>query len=489
MKLKSQSGSVLVVAAGFALLIAASAAAYIYLSLGIYKRASRAYYYNSAANIAEAGLERGMWALNNNDWTTGVAWTTSGSNKILTGSIAAPNFKDANQMKGYHNILVENYGTTTPTITAEGVFAVPDGAPVRKQIRLYTVTAPYYFSPVAALNDLTLKGGVYDSFRIADGPTTPTHRYNTTVASVSISLGDALLNSNATIYGTVQTGVTSSGSSSFVDAIKGSVLASGTATGGTGVVKVGSNLIDTNQIAYDFEQSYPDPAYPTDTTSTVTLSDPVTLDGAGNLVLGVVGATTPTMYVVNGNLSTSSIVVIGPAYLKVTGTLTLTGNDAVTVQKTSTTVSYGNGPSAGSVTYVGSSYSRIGMYVGGDVSITGNGSVSNTTDIITTTADPTVKVPTISLYGMNTTAGVQNINLGGNGNFLGAIYAPNANITFNGGGSQGYLAGTVVGYNITVTGSKYNIRFPEEYATLSAGTTFKVAKWVELTDPATWHTF
>lgn len=46
-----------------------------------------------------------------------------------------------------------------------------------------------------------------------------------------------------------------------------------------------------------------------------------------------------------------------------------------------------------------------------------------------------------------------------------------------------------VSKTITIDGDKYTIRFPEEMANQSIGSTYQLSKWTELENRSNWHTF
>ena len=80
-------------------------------------------------------------------------------------------------------------------------------------------------------------------------------------------------------------------------------------------------------------------------------------------------------------------------------------------------------------------------------------------------------------YGL---AGVTNITYGGSSTFVGVLYAPEANLTLNGGGSNNGLIGASVTKSIIALNGHYNFHFDEDL--LSAGPTrgFVVTSWKEM---------
>lgn len=475
MKISSQNGSILAVAMMFAIAMAVAVVGFLSLTTSTLVRANRSFYYNSAVNLAEAGAEEALWALNNSDWSKR-AWS-SGANRTLLGSSASPDMTDQNKAVGYYNVYVEGASGSAPTITAEAVIKAATGAPVKKQIRLYAKNANVFLPPFTAIKDMDLNGGEIDSYDMTAGDYTKAPRkYNTTVASPTVKINDVSIGSPADIYGNVSVGISSSDASAFISTIKGSITGPTTTASGSGVVKSGSNLIDTNRIAYDFVQDFPSPTTPS--TSGAYLSLPAA-DSNGYIVIGDSSATptTQTYSLTSVSLKTGeTLLIVGPVNIVVSGAFSMSGQAALAVLAKNFTLS----SKSGSTTYTGSTLANASVYVNGDMSVSGNGSAIG---LDLQSSDPAA----LKFYGTNPTS--QNLSVGGNGNLAAAIYAPKADATFNGGGSSGYFAGAIVANTITVNGNGYRVRFPEQLANLATNSTYKVSKWVELTDRSDWHTF
>ena len=77
------------------------------------------------------------------------------------------------------------------------------------------------------------------------------------------------------------------------------------------------------------------------------------------------------------------------------------------------------------------------------------------------------------------TAGCTSINLHGNGDFHGAIYAPQADIVQNGGGSTGKVYGSIAGKTVTFTGNTANtgIVFDEAISGGGGVARYRVVGW------------
>lgn len=460
---------------GLALAIVVSS--YLTLSLNSLRSSERSFHYNTAFNLAEAGLEEALWALNHEDWSK-IGWSESGTNRLYTGSFESPNLSGSN-VTGFFNVFVANAEGGLPTITAEAVVRPINGQLIRKQLRVNARNANIFMPPFTAITRLDLNGGEIDSYLMADGDyTAAPRRYETTVASPTVKVGDIDIGSPADIYGYLTVGVGTANASSFVGGIKGSVTGATTSSGQDGVVSAGSNLIDTNRIAYDFVQDFPMPAEPTGA-----FTDALPAVDANNMiVLGdPSGVTTKRYQLTNYTVPNgATVLIVGPVEIKVLGELKMSGNAAFTVLSGAFSAT----PKKGSPINYTATNASAKIYAYGDLAITGNGALTGgTIPGAKISTDPTK----LLIYGMAPTT--QDFDIGGNGNLAAAVYAPHADVTFNGGGSSGYFAGATVANNITVNGNGYRVRFPEEMADMNTATTYQISRWVELTDRSTWHNF
>lgn len=91
----------------------------------------------------------------------------------------------------------------------------------------------------------------------------------------------------------------------------------------------------------------------------------------------------------------------------------------------------------------------LSVYGSGDVTISGNGIMGGTDPLnLLDLGTPGL----FHLSGINEKPGAQDITFSGNGAFSGVIYAPNADLQLNGGGSRGTVRGAVVAYTIGANG-------------------------------------
>lgn len=75
--------------------------------------------------------------------------------------------------------------------------------------------------------------------------------------------------------------------------------------------------------------------------------------------------------------------------------------------------------------------------------------------------------------------GVTSITYGGNSSFVGAIYAPEADLTLNGGGNNNGLIGSSVTKSITMNGH-YNFHFDEALLSIGPSRGYLATSWSEL---------
>lgn len=109
---------------------------------------------------------------------------------------------------------------------------------------------------------------------------------------------------------------------------------------------------------------------------------------------------------------------------------------------------------------------KVKIYVGGNVSLSGNGIMNLTQD-----------ASAFAIMGLPTCT---SLSLSGNAAFTGTIYAPNAALSFNGGGNNTYdCVGAVVGSTAYFNGH-FNFHYDEQLGRLPVTTLYKVGYWTEL---------
>lgn len=85
----------------------------------------------------------------------------------------------------------------------------------------------------------------------------------------------------------------------------------------------------------------------------------------------------------------------------------------------------------------------------------------------------------LTLYGVTPASGsTPQISLGGNGQIAAAVYAPDYDVTVNGGGNSGHVFGSVVGKTVSMTGVT-NLHYDEALAATGQVNNYKIVSWVE----------
>ena len=108
------------------------------------------------------------------------------------------------------------------------------------------------------------------------------------------------------------------------------------------------------------------------------------------------------------------------------------------------------------------------IYAGGNVDIAGNG-MWNKND----------QPSDLQLFGIQPSDGSErHISLGGNGQIVASVYAPNHDVTINGGGTNGHVFGSVVGATVTMTGVT-NLHYDEKLGATGFINSYKIVSWYE----------
>ena len=107
-------GSVLLITMILTLGLAIFLGSFVKLAMSAYKFSNRSFHSNGCIDLAEAGLEEALFALNNTDWT---GWTSSSGHMSLT----IPNVALGQGNTGTIKVKVFDYATAaSPRIVAEG---------------------------------------------------------------------------------------------------------------------------------------------------------------------------------------------------------------------------------------------------------------------------------------------------------------------------------------------------------------------------------
>jgi hypothetical protein len=494
--LQSRDGSVLVVAMMLTLGMAVAVASYFTLTANSLKLSNRSYYATATMNVAEAGLEEAMFAVNKYRRSSAVdktIWTekTDGTSTNLTATF--DKFDFGKNTFGKCNVLIKDYKTDEPVIVAHSIVTLTEGPAMEKWVKV-TLDTRSIAGDGSRTKDLTeFKGkgtsntsgsgknssgsGSETNAKVDSWDSKPTaygkltNPYDSTKASDNVLIAsmavvsDAVDVQNADIYGRVAVG---GATFSAKDAVgpQGSITGADTPSGTT---------VDMSRISYYFKASFEEPAVPTvnTTVGAITTQNGTTIKLPSGLAPAYTNGTTyyykaSAINITGGGLEiepgTTVVIVVADG-----GGVSVTGQGSIQLLSGSTATQ----PDA-----------RLQIYTSGDVTLSGNGVLNGTaSDTSTGLKSSEIQLPSnFRLFGTAKDADgdpkttEQKITLSGNGAFSGVVYAPNAAVTVNGNSD---LFGAFVADTMTFVGNgKFHRdesldRDPE----LSS---FGIAEWREL---------
>jgi hypothetical protein len=362
--------------------------------------------------LAEAAAEIGIAEYNfqyyrgSSGFQSSRGWTSLGGNNY---SKTVTNLTDASgNVVGTFYVKASNINTNNPTFQGVGTVTSSHygGQDIARAVQISLAPSPMFPLGLMSLTTINLNGNdIYtDSYDSSDPTKSTGRRYDPTKRQANGNIGtdatliDSVSIGNANVYGTVSTGV----GGTVTMGPNGSVGPSFSSPATTV-----SQAVADGWIQNDFDVSIPD----------VTL--PSGLDSASP-----VGSINATTILGSGDYQASSISLSG------TKTLTITGNVRIYVT--------GDTSLSGNASINISSNASLKIYAAGSVTIAGNGIVNNTGD-----------VTGLELFGLPTST---SFDISGNGQWVGAVYAPEADLTFNGGGSEGDTSGAFVSKSVTLSG-------------------------------------
>ncbi len=490
-------GSVLIVAMLMAAIIGISLVSFLQLSNNSLKQAHRTFYSNSAINLAEVGLEEAIACFNQLDTaaTPAAAWPSSSPttastpwtlNSTAYNATSSPNtpyavatltgFSPGPNTTGSVKVYVHYYdgaAGTTPVIVAKSTVTQPDGSPpINKYIEVTLRRRSLFANGLVAREDVAWVGHpMADSW--------DSKRYNSPTADLDGDGTVDLYDTDADGNGVTDTSVAYSSGIRTANVIVGSISGDiglaggevwgytktgefGTSTGGS-VHPLGTTTDDPSRRTNDFNSTFPDPTTPTPTSYNTISSDINNSTSTANMtfprtgdVSVVVGGVTTYYYSFN---SGAEISISGSNKVSITAGANIvflmnnhSGSDAVTTTG-----------SAGIDVNVGAT---LNVYTDGNVRIAGNGMANDNNNPATT-----------MFWGTNATS--QTFDISGNGQLNGVIYAPNAAVSLNGGGTNGLMCGAVVAKNITMNGGT-EFHYDDSLGRLTTGNPFGISKWKEL---------
>lgn len=447
----AQRGGVLLTALIFVAMIGISLVSYLTLSRTTATISHRSVYLTAAHDLAETGLEHGLWALNQTNAGNTAAWdgwTTNGSRAVRKFD----HFTYANGVTGTVYVMVENYNSSPPTVIARGLITSAAGMSVEKWLRISTTARSVFAYGLLARNGITMSGGSFMDSWISDPDNDDSTaavpwsllavRYNARLASLSTAT-PAISIGSADIYGTVSVGASSAA---------GLAMDWGGQVGPPSMSIAGSWNVADGALNTNFSATFEEVEVPTGATTTSAYRLPYSLSVAPYYVstetLGTAGTSTV--------LQMDQMVLDSAAVLYIDGDVTL-----IMPPDSITTLQIG-----GSARIELLPNATLTVYTPGNIAIAGAGVVN-------------AGAPKdFQIWSNRTTTG-QTISLEGSGALYGIIYAPYADLTLPGNTDFGGSA-VVNSANLSGSGAYH---FDESLLDFSEGGSLRISEYGELETP------
>lgn len=418
-----ERGSVLMIALFVAVMFGTFLSSYLYLVRSQQTLVVRARAWNSAIGVAEAGVEEALSQLNPGAPLPAVLDKTANG----WGNPSNGKYGPVTRTVADGNYSVYYTGDTCPTIYSTGRVVVASMAiPITRVIQVGTSNVPLFALAMAAKYNLNFNGNNVntDSFDSGNTNLSTNGRYDATKTSTNGTI--------ASLVGVVNVGNAN---------VNGSVLLG---PGATDSIK--NNGVVTGGIYNNFNADFPDVILPQTTwVPAIAQGVPMIIDGVlYNYVFGY-GLPASGDYSIN-NLS-------GNVYVGTNSSirLLLSGN-----------ASPGNIRVAGP----GSNSGKLILYMNGPS--------------FTLSGQSTVDGGVASNFTYYGTTNNTSISLSGNASFTGSIYAPEANFTLGGGGSNTYdFSGSSITYSVTMNGH-FNFHFDEALLRNGPARAYLAKSWTEL---------
>ncbi|MDB6168416.1 MAG: hypothetical protein JWM88_1280 [Verrucomicrobia bacterium] len=167
---RAEKGSITLVTLCFAAVLALALGSFLALCRSSYSYSTRQLHETKVRELAQAGLEEALWALNQDIWTSSgsassQSWTTSGANRTI--SLNYPGLGQG--ATGQVTLTVANYagaGPTWPTITSAATITLDDGRTFIKTLQGALGPAPLFGNAIASANSYVsfVTGGLVDSW-------------------------------------------------------------------------------------------------------------------------------------------------------------------------------------------------------------------------------------------------------------------------------------------------------------------------------------
>lgn len=404
--------------------------------------------WNACIPAAEAGIEEAMTHINR----SGLAALESCGWTLVNGEYTKT------RTFGNSLFVTAISSTDPPVVESEGYVAVPgsdagcfgwlaatgldigQAQATKRRVRVTTRRQGVWFGAMVAKGTIDLNGNgvTADSFNSQDPDKSVNGQYHSSKRNdkgdiaTNLTIENSIDVGNANIYGHAATGP------------KGTVAIG--PNGRVGSLTWGSSGIEPGWSSDDMNIDFPDVVVPFSSGFSVTSG---TLGSTTFTYLLNGGSTGADFVMGNLNLSTKSVMLItNHVRLLVTGNITVKGT--IEIAENSSLVLYMQGASA---------------------DIGGNGVINRTGSALD-----------FFYYGLPTHT---SLKIAGNGGFIGAIYAPDADFTLGGGGNNTEdFIGASVTKTVTMNGH-FNFHYDEALANAGLSRGFIVDSWNELVPSAT----
>jgi hypothetical protein len=435
---RRESGSVLVITLGLAIILGTTLGGYLYWARTQHVLVAESQSWNSALAIAEAGIEEGLAQANVTFGTNYIpSIQTNWSQSLLGGGYYGPRTNGV--ANGFYSVILfpTNPG---PTIISTGTVQVPyTGRTLTRAVMVTTTNVAAFGYGIMVRSNLTTKGNnmLVDSYDSSD----PYHSTNglydasTRKAGGSVASSGGLINvQNANIYGKLFTGPSATYS-----------IGNGSVGDLTWNV---SGSIEPGWYFNDFNADFRDVVPPY--TSGVDPTLPATKLNLGTNTYVFLGGVS---YYYNGdfvmNQNETLYVQGGPSVLYVTGNFNMKSQNACYIS-----IAPG---------------SSLTLYVG----TTSGSAVSAALTQVNTVGTPAA----FQYYGLPSN---NSLVWNGNNNYVGTIYAPQADVSLGGGGNTILdYEGSIVANSASLNGH-FDVHYDESLARSGPQAGYTVTSWQEL---------
>lgn len=509
------AGSVLVVTLVISMIIGITLAAFMDLSSAAHRSVVRSGVWNACIPVAEAGIEEALthvYVNSTNLASQGWTMTTSGLAMSNGVTVAGTVYYKSRTLNG-GNYIAAIQGGTTPTITVQGNQPKPLSTTdmISRTVQVRTVGGALFARGLVARGSIGWNGSILsDSFDSQNpiysnnGLYDPARRRdNGSIGSVE---GNVDVGANGIIYGTAGTGPTGIITTGSHGVVGDAAFVAG---GGTG--------IQTGHSQNDLNVSFPDATVPFTTGYTIPSGGNVTNVSVITNTVAATSLSYPSTYVgtVSSNRPTASTYPSGTTYPVSTNVTATTGKGKsssttyttnftytqfsfnTNSYTTNSTVAYydhildngdyylaginnanvlirgnarlyvqGNLSESGGRAITVANSGTLQMWVSGSISLSGQGAINATGDSLR-----------MMVYGLPTCTSA---TFSGNAAWTGTLYAPQADLRFNGGGSDevDFIGAAIV--NTAQLNGHFSFHYDENLGRNGPSSSFVIDSWVEL---------